>query len=98
MPSSAAPPIDRQADQVRRQLRQLVEDLASCTPEQRLATVAQVRGSCEELLSPALLDAMAAARDQGWGLRRIGAASHYSHEQVRSLLARNPDGQSTPVR
>ncbi|MEV0248772.1 hypothetical protein AB0H76_19375 [Nocardia sp. NPDC050712] len=88
----AASPLGQQAEQVCHQLQTLLETLADCTPQQRLETVALLRGSCEELLSPALLEAMAAARDQGWGLRRIGVASHYSHEQVRALLANRPVG------
>ncbi|MGW7314484.1 hypothetical protein [Streptomyces sp. NPDC054854] len=39
---------------------------------------------------------MADARREGWGLSRIAGASRYSHEQVRTLLARTPVVQPPP--
>jgi hypothetical protein len=43
------------------------------------------------------MEAMAAASDEGWGLRRIGAFCGVSHEQVRRLLAERQAEGGPPV-
>jgi hypothetical protein len=48
--------------------------------------VAELRAVVDEVTSPA--SAMASARQEGWGLRRIGALVGLSHEHVRRTLAR----------
>lgn len=46
----------------------------------------ELRGALVGALDEARVEAMAAAADEGWGLRRIGNFCGISHEQVRRLL------------
>ncbi|MFE6483052.1 hypothetical protein ACFVGN_08975 [Streptomyces sp. NPDC057757] len=76
-----------QARKVERHVRELLTLLEQADAHTRLTTVADLRSICDSLLADALVEGMADARRDGWGLRRIASASHYSHEQVRTLLA-----------
>ncbi|MEU6311676.1 hypothetical protein [Streptomyces sp. NPDC047014] len=53
----------------------------------RLSAIAELRSELDEATGQALEVSMAAARHEGWGLRRIGKAAHLSHETVRGRLA-----------
>lgn len=48
----------------------------------------------DEVTSQAMVVAMADARGEGWGLRRIGKHAGVSHEQVRRMLV-PPEAQPT---
>ncbi|MFD6966855.1 hypothetical protein [Streptomyces sp. NPDC059979] len=58
-------------------------------PGQRLRLITELRDSLEKVTGQALDEGMRAARSEGWGLRRVGAAAGLSHEKVRYRLARN---------
>ncbi|MCA2230253.1 hypothetical protein [Nonomuraea aurantiaca] len=57
-------------------------ELVGVAPAIRLARLAELRVMLEDVV------AMAEARDEGWGLRRIGRQIGMSHEQVRRTLAK----------
>ncbi|MGH3833742.1 MAG: hypothetical protein ACRDRS_25445 [Pseudonocardiaceae bacterium] len=61
--------------------------LVGLAPAIRLRTLAELRGMLEEVTSLALVGAMASAREEGLGLRRIAEFAGVSHEQVRRVLA-----------
>ncbi|MCG5213268.1 hypothetical protein [Streptosporangium sp. KLBMP 9127] len=56
-------------------------------PAIRLRRLSELRAMLEEVTSTALIAAMADARGEGWGLRKIGASAGISHEQARRTLA-----------
>lgn len=87
-----------QAQHVQQEIEKLVALLAQAAPDHRMTTASALRSTCDQLLATALINGMADARKDGWGLRRIAAASRYSHEQVRTLLARTTpvDAQAPP--
>lgn len=87
MPHAMPPTPQAQALRVTEEVAKLVSLLAAVDPQLHLTTAADLRDTCDGLLAAALIDGMTRARDEGWGLRPIAAASHYSHEQVRTLLA-----------
>ncbi len=62
-------------------------ELADLPPAIRLRLVTELRAAVDAVTTGALTSAMAAARQEGWGLRRIGTFTGLSHEQVRRLLA-----------
>ncbi|GAA2693169.1 hypothetical protein [Streptomyces lunalinharesii] len=64
-----------------------LDDLA---PAIRLRLVVQLREALGEVTDAALDGGMAAAKAEGWGLRRIGDHVGLSHETVRYRLARVP--------
>ncbi|MGW0884697.1 hypothetical protein [Streptomyces sp. NPDC002671] len=64
-----------------------LEDLA---PAIRLRLVVQLREALDGVTGSALDAGMAAAKSEGWGLRRIGDHVGLSHEKVRYRLARRP--------
>ncbi|MFC5668128.1 hypothetical protein ACFP3U_34825 [Kitasatospora misakiensis] len=71
-----------------------LEDLA---PAIRLRLVVQLQQALDEVTDAALDGGMAAAKAEGWGLRRIGDHVGLSHEKVRYRLARasgEPDGSA----
>jgi hypothetical protein len=72
---------------LRADVERLCGELAELAPAVRLRVLAELRSAVEEVTSPALAAAMAAAQGEGWGLRRIGAFVGLSHEQVRRTLA-----------
>ncbi len=49
--------------------------------------MAELRAALDEVTTAALTAGMAAAQQEGWGLRRIAKFTGVSHEQVRRLLA-----------
>lgn len=61
-------------------------EIAGLAPAIRLRRLAELRVMLEEVISEALAAAMADARGEGWGLRRIGTSAGVSHEQVRRML------------
>ncbi|MET9252690.1 hypothetical protein [Streptomyces sp. NPDC003717] len=83
-----------QAQRVVEEITELIDLLVDADPQQHLETVAELRRTCDHLLTDALVSGMTRARDDGWGLRRIAAHSHYSHEQVRTLLATAPTART----
>ncbi|MFD9061137.1 hypothetical protein ACFVZ3_06405 [Kitasatospora purpeofusca] len=66
-----------------------LDDLA---PAARLHLVVRLRKALDEATGTALDESMAAAKAQGWGLRRIGRLAGLSHEKVRCRLARPAAG------
>ncbi|WP_436778355.1 hypothetical protein [Yinghuangia sp. YIM S09857] len=72
-------------------------ELEELAPAVRLRLVEELRGALTGALDAARVEAMAAAADEGWGLRRIAAFCGVSHEQVRRLLAelRPQDGDGS---
>jgi hypothetical protein len=77
---------------LRADVERLCSELAELAPALRLRILTELRVALEEVTSPALAAAMAAAQDEGWGLRRIGAFVGLSHEQVRRTLAASAPG------
>jgi hypothetical protein len=65
-------------------------EIADLAPAVRLARLAELRAMLDEVV----LQAMADAQAEGWGLRRIGKHAGVSHEQVRRMLVR-PEAQPT---
>jgi hypothetical protein len=65
-------------------------EISGLAPAVRLRALAQLRATLDEVTAAALASAMADARGEGWGLRRIGAFAGMSHEQVRRALAAPP--------
>lgn len=59
-------------------------------PAHRLRLISQLQSALAAATEPALVAAMRAAVEEGWGLRRIGVAVGLSHEKVRYLLAAAP--------
>lgn len=87
MDDTQSPACQDQARRVHEEVSKLVLLLDDAGPQQHLNTAAHVRKTCDHLLAASLVGGMARARNDGWGLRRIAAASYYSHEQVRTILA-----------
>lgn len=75
---------------LRADVERLCGELAELAPAVRLRVLVELRAAVDEVTSPALAAAMAAAQVEGWGLRRIGAFVGVSHEQIRRLLAAAP--------
>ncbi|WP_432029895.1 hypothetical protein [Streptomyces sp. 1222.5] len=69
------------------QLTALCEDLKNAPVEERLNALAALKHAFHDLHHCAQREAVSAARDQGWPLRRIATALRCSHEQVRLLSA-----------
>jgi len=72
---------------LRADVERLCAELVELAPAVRLRVLAELRDAVGEVTAPALASAMAAAREEGWGLRRIGGMVGLSHEQVRRTLA-----------
>lgn len=72
---------------VRSDVERVCAEAAHLAPAVRLARLAELRSALEEALGQAEAAAMADARAEGWGLRRIGSFCGLSHEQVRRVLA-----------
>ncbi len=75
-------------------------ELADLAPAARLRLVAELRAALDEVTTAALTSGMAAAKQEGWGLRRIGqvlaapAAAGPPRDQVRDdALAFPPAAQ-----
>ncbi|MCM3885648.1 hypothetical protein [Frankia sp. R82] len=75
---------------LRADVERLCAGLAELAPALRLRTLTELRAAVDEVTSPALAAAIAAAQEEGWGLRRIGAFVGLSHEHVRRTLAAVP--------
>ncbi|MEV4251402.1 hypothetical protein AB0J63_49480 [Streptosporangium canum] len=75
---------------VRADVERFCAELVGVAPAIRLARLAELRVVLEDVVAAASAQAMADARDEGWGLRRIGRQIGMSHEQVRRTLAETP--------
>ncbi|MEU4704584.1 hypothetical protein [Nonomuraea dietziae] len=73
-------------------------EIADLAPAVRLRRLADLRAMLEEVTGAALMVAMADARGEGWGLRKIGTSAGISHEQVRRLLTEGLPAGEQPVR
>ncbi|MFE3453987.1 hypothetical protein ACFXJ8_34185 [Nonomuraea sp. NPDC059194] len=71
-------------------------EIAHLAPAVRLARLAELRAMLDEVTSHAMAAAMADARGEGWGLRRIGKHAGVSHEQVRRMLVPPEAQPATP--
>jgi hypothetical protein len=92
MTSPAEPPPGvGNLEAVRTGIEQLGADLHQVPVSERLAALAALATAFDQAHSRARLEAITAARSQGWGLRRIAAAAGCSHEQIRTLLATPPE-------
>lgn len=87
MPHATPHTCQDQARRVTEEVAKLVTLLTAAEPQLHLTVAAGLRDTCDELLAAAIRDGMTRARNDGWGLRPIAAASRCSHEQVRTLLA-----------
>ncbi|WP_330260936.1 hypothetical protein [Streptomyces sp. NBC_00539] len=75
-------------DSLKGDVAEVCAGLGGLAPESRLRAVAELREALEAVVTGRALDgSMAAARAEGWGLRRIGEAAGLSHETVRGRLA-----------
>ncbi|MEU7458296.1 hypothetical protein [Streptosporangium roseum] len=75
---------------IRADVERFCAELAGVAPAIRLARLVELRAMLEDVVARASAEAMADARDEGWGLRRIGRQIGMSHEQVRRTLAEPP--------
>ena len=71
---------------LRSDVERFSREIAGSAPAVRLRRLAELRVMLEDVTSSAMSAAMADARDEGWGLRRIGTSAGMSHEQVRRML------------
>ncbi len=71
---------------LRADVERFCADLVDLPPAVRLRLVAELRAALDEVTAAALTSGMAAAQQEGWGLRRIAKFTGVSHEQVRRLL------------
>jgi hypothetical protein len=58
-------------------------ELVGLAPAIRLRALPELLVMLDEVASAAMASAMTPAKDEGWGLRRIGTFAGVSHEQVR---------------
>jgi class 3 adenylate cyclase len=72
---------------LRADIERFCGELVELAPAVRLQLVTELRTVLDEVTTAALTAGMAAAKQEGWGLRRIAAFTGVSHEQVRRLLA-----------
>jgi hypothetical protein len=72
---------------LRADVERFCAELVDLPPAVRLRLVAELRAALDEVITAALTSGMAAAQQEGWGLRRIAKFTGVSHEQVRRLLA-----------
>jgi hypothetical protein len=72
---------------LRADVERFCDELVDLAPAVRLRLVTELRAALEEVTTAALTASMAAAKEEGWGLRRIATFAGMSHEQVRRLLA-----------
>jgi hypothetical protein len=72
---------------IRADVERVCGELVGLAPAIRLRRLAELRVMVEQVVSEASAAAMADAREEGWGLRRIGQHVGLSHEQVRRLLS-----------
>ncbi|MEV8639264.1 hypothetical protein AB0395_47180 [Streptosporangium sp. NPDC051023] len=73
-------------------------EIADLAPAVRLRRLAELRAMLEEVTGAALMVAMADARGEGWGLRKIGTSAGISHEQVRRMLTESRPAREHPAR
>lgn len=73
-------------------------EIADLAPAVRLRRLTELRAMLEEVTGAALMAAMADARGEGWGLRKIGTSAGISHEQVRRMLAESGPAWEHPTR
>ncbi|MER6076182.1 hypothetical protein ABT187_47125 [Streptomyces sp. NPDC001817] len=82
---------------LRSDVERFCQQLDGLAPALRMRLLEELRSALVGALDEARVEAMAAASDEGWGLRRIGAFCRVSHEQVRRLLAERQAGDGPPV-
>lgn len=71
---------------VKSEAARLCAGLEALSPARRLTAAAELRRVMEDVTGKALDASMIGARNEGWGLRRIGNAVGLSHETVRGRL------------
>lgn len=77
---------------LRSDVERFCRELDGLAPALRMRLLEELRSALVGALDEARVEAMEAAADEGWGLRRIGAFCGVSHEQVRRLLAERAEG------
>ncbi|WP_409468685.1 hypothetical protein [Streptomyces sp. HC307] len=82
---------------LRSDVERFCQQLDGLAPALRMRLLGELRSALVGALDEARVEAMAAAADEGWGLRRIGTFCGVSHEQVRRLLAERQAGGGRPV-
>ncbi|MGW3954647.1 hypothetical protein ACWEKM_27780 [Streptomyces sp. NPDC004752] len=82
---------------LRSDVERYCRELDGLAPALRMRLLEEMRNALVGALDEARVEAMAAAADEGWGLRRIGAFCGISHEQVRRLLAERQTDGGPPV-
>jgi hypothetical protein len=80
---------------LRADVERFCAELVDLPPAIQLRLVAELRAALDEVTAAALRAGMAAAQEEGWGLRRIARFTGISHEQVRRLLATAAPDSST---
>ncbi|MEU4232858.1 hypothetical protein AB0F17_51940 [Nonomuraea sp. NPDC026600] len=73
-------------------------EIVDLAPALRLRRLSELRAMLEEVTGAALMAAMADARGEGWGLRKIGTSAGMSHEQVRRMLTEGRPVREHPAR
>ncbi|MEU5370559.1 hypothetical protein ABZ362_16520 [Streptomyces sp. NPDC005951] len=97
MPTPTTASWHQQIDALRIQMENLCTDLTGAPITERLDALHLLQTTFSCIHDDALITTVTAARDAGWGLRRIGTAIGLSHEQVRkmTLPATTPSVDST---
>ncbi|WP_433234904.1 hypothetical protein ACQPYK_24315 [Streptosporangium sp. CA-135522] len=75
---------------IRSDVERFCHELVGMAPAIRLRRLCELRAMLDEVVVEASTTAMADARNEGWGLRRIGQHVGLSHEQVRRMLVDTP--------
>ncbi|WP_103961970.1 hypothetical protein [Nonomuraea solani] len=81
---------------LRSDVARFCSEIADLAPAVRLARLAELQAMLDDVTSQAMAAAMADARGEGWGLRRIGKHAGVSHEQVRRMLMPSETQPATP--
>jgi DNA-binding NarL/FixJ family response regulator len=72
---------------LRAEVERFCSDLVDLAPATRLRMATELRAALDEVTTAALTAGMAAAQQEGWGVRRIAKFTGVSHERARRLLA-----------
>ncbi|MBX9386934.1 hypothetical protein ACFPZ0_00640 [Streptomonospora nanhaiensis] len=81
---------DSAAAFIKADIERVCAEFTGLAPAVRLRRIAELRAALDEATAHAQAMAMADARAEGWGLRRIGEFCGISHEKVRRILAAHP--------
>ncbi len=99
MPTRDIPTTQARIIRLRDQTQAACDELARAPLTERLSTLTDLDTALTAICEDALRAAATDARAAGWSLRRIGATTRRSHEQIRTLTnpATRPAGSGPTV-